>query len=164
MENLNQKLTQAIHELIPEAVLDKSWSRHTCGLLMGCEGCNMERIEKWDEPLLRHVLWALEVVGFENHFAISTDGAFMQWNPEFFSRDYNESNITYDLTKTLYEQTEETKQWLLDLLTPKECKHTETVEVYDLNTSLADTEMMQVTQCVDCAHILHRRPKSNPIQ
>jgi hypothetical protein len=123
MENLNQKLTQAIHELIPEAGLMelKTLPCPRCDAVPPCVSCATHPLQELTitEPTLRHVLWALEVAVFENHFAISTDGAFMQWNPEFFCRDYNESNITYDLTKTLYEQTEETKQWLLDLLTPK---------------------------------------------
>lgn len=42
---MNQKLKQleeAICEVIPE--IKSTWSRHTCGLIAGCNGCEKEEI------------------------------------------------------------------------------------------------------------------------
>jgi hypothetical protein len=113
MKDINQKLTQAIHELIPEAgliaeplkydPLGPSGLPKASSFILGEDAT-------YGEPTLRHVLWALDVS--ENKWQVSSE---VYAELEIYN-DENASE-TYDLTESLYEQTEETKQWLLDLLT-----------------------------------------------
>jgi hypothetical protein len=114
--NLNQKLTEAIDKLIPEAklkhphCLDGGFEVYhdiNCNPIPGSKDCTT------GEPELRHVMWALKAA---KHFYIyvNTEGEFVDESP---LNGYPETLGFYDLTKSLYKQTEELRQWLLNLLT-----------------------------------------------
>lgn len=83
---------------------------------------NMERIKILGlEPELRHVLWALDVTGAGPELAGLGEGEFVieSWaNDGIGSRKrVADWRVKYDLTASLFNQSEETKQWLLTLLT-----------------------------------------------
>lgn len=102
MTNLNQKLTEAIDALIPKANL------------VGKPGQTMLKPGGWiKEPELRHVLWALGVKKQEPEIEAYEDGTGVL---RIYPLKGSSSDWDYDLTKSLYSQTDEVKEWLLNLL------------------------------------------------
>ena len=140
---LNQELTEAINKLIPEAGLMElkngqnviyRGKEHKVGVSWGdypnsdITIFNQKELRKgvisgtWSdvqilgiELELRHILMALEVIEPAGRIAINSWGYFYQTSPTD-GRYAGLKTPRYDLTKSLYNQTDELKQWLFNLL------------------------------------------------
>lgn len=81
--------------------------------------CNKDELEILGiEPELRHVLWALEKAQPEASIEMHVYGGRMCFTIR--EADGHISPRWYDLTRSLYAQDEEVKEWLLNLLTQKQ--------------------------------------------
>jgi len=148
MNNLNQQLTKAISDLIPEAglmelkfgcrVKHKTWGVMNVvadgnKVSVDCVyydnlipslrcpnycGFRLEKIEILGiEPELRHIIHASIVLAKELLIEPTCSGhglIIARLDRKPMDDDYS---ITYDLTKSLFGQTLEVRQWLLNLLT-----------------------------------------------
>lgn len=161
MNTLNQKLTEAIDALIPEAGLKKykdgdlirfkkdhkhnwlefkkgdrvrylghdkygTWIQVVAGIDSSSRSNPFQtqvRHEEYFEPVgiepqLQHVLWAFDREDCPVYaLAVNACGRFLWCENE--NDTWREADYLWDFSKTLYQQTDETKRWLLDLLSDK---------------------------------------------